>query len=96
MARVVTKEELEVRRSQQAQADTKGMVDALVQAIRSIQFPAPNVVVSPAEPRVPVINVDAPSAPVIEVQMPEPVRQWRFDVVRDSDGLIKTIKATAA
>lgn len=45
-----------------------------------------------AKAEAPVVNV---AAPVVNVEVPKPERcGWRFDIARDSDGLIKTITAT--
>jgi len=45
-----------------------------------------------AKAEAPVVHV---AAPVVNVAAPKPERcGWRFDIARDSDGLIKTITAT--
>lgn len=85
MARILSKEEVETRRQSVPQADLRPLVEGMIRAVQSIEFPAPQ------------IQVSAPAGvqPAVEVRMPEPIRQWVFSVQRDKDGFIKTITARA-
>ena len=84
MARIADPKEL-AQRAAERPADLRPLVEGMIRAVQSIEFPTPQVQVS----------APAGAPPKFEVVMPEPIRQWVFSVQRDKDGLIKTITARA-
>jgi len=86
MARILSDQEVAERQRPAAQqTDLRPLIEGMIRAVQSIEFPAPQVQVS----------APAGAQPTVEVRMPEPIRQWVFSVQRDKDGYIKTITARA-
>ena len=86
MARIIPKEELDAERAvpmapPPPAVDVQALAMAMAKAVASITVQAPNV------------RVDAP--PAQEIVMPSQPKKWKFAIIRDRDGFISEITATA-
>ncbi len=87
MARVIPKEELASRNAQAVERaapafDAGALTRLLVEAVREIKLPTPQVTVAASEPQVTIQSASTPT-------------EWRFTVKRDTDGYISEIIARA-